>query len=107
MGLDEPGWWASEWTEPVTVVGISIKRQNAYSYQYNLVSFSVEYKKKGDTEWRSLEGEVTLNKSQLYAPQYTMFSSVLENIVAFKLNVLEPGIGSYTGIGELNLFKKK
>ena len=107
LGMDSPGWWAAEWTEPATVVGISIQRQNAYHHRYNLVSFSVDYKKKGDVEWRSLEGNVMLNETHLYAPQYTMFGSVLEDIVAFKLNVLEPGVGDYTGIGELNLFKKK
>jgi len=107
LGMEKPGWWAAEWTEPATVVGISIQRQNAYSSQYNLVSFSVEYKKKGDTEWTKFEGNVTLNKSNLYAPQYTMFTSAIENIVAFKINILEPGQGHYTGISELNLFEKK
>ncbi len=104
--IEESAWWAAEWETPETVVGISISRQGAFGSSYNLKTFSVSYKKQGDTDWQTLEDIITLNSSSSYRPQYTAFSSALENIVAFRVNVQTPAQGSYTGIGELNLYKK-
>ena len=100
-------WWAAEWETPVTAIGISVIPRTYYGVEYNLKRFSVSYKKTGTDAWQTLEGDIVLNSSTAWQPQYAAFSSVLEGITGIRINVLEPGNDDYIGMSELNLFGKK